>query len=76
MGPALRSALLLLLACVAGAALLRPAELEQQQQEDLLSAQFRRTATGGVMQSALTLLTLAAFAGNFSFAVYVFWLSK
>eukprot|EP00981_Chlorochromonas_danica_P009592 scaffold2755_cov194-Ochromonas_danica.AAC.5 len=35
-----------------------------------------RTATGGIVHSAIVLLTLFAFAGNAAFLVYVFWLSK
>jgi hypothetical protein len=36
----------------------------------------KRTATSVIGNSALAVLSLVAFVGNFSFAVYVFWLSK
>jgi hypothetical protein len=38
--------------------------------------QYKRTATGGVVNSSLTLLTLVAFIGNFAFTVIIFWISK
>lgn len=37
---------------------------------------YKRTATGGVINTVLTILTMIAFFGNLSFAVYVFWLSR
>lgn len=35
-----------------------------------------RTATGGVINTLLSFLTLLAFIGNGAFMVYSFWLSK
>jgi hypothetical protein len=35
-----------------------------------------RTATGGVINTLLSFLTLLAFIGNGAFMVYTFWLSK
>jgi len=35
-----------------------------------------RTATGGVINTLLVLLTIVSFIGNAMFLVYVFWLSK
>jgi len=35
-----------------------------------------RTATGGIINTLLVLLTIVSFIGNGIFLVYVFWLSK
>ena len=35
-----------------------------------------RTATGGIINTLLSFLTVIAFIGNGAFMVYTFWLSK
>lgn len=35
-----------------------------------------RTATGGIINTLMVILTIVSFIGNFLFLVYVFWLSK
>ena len=35
-----------------------------------------RTATGGIINTLLSFLTVLAFLGNGAFMVYAFWLSK
>jgi len=44
--------------------------------KDSESESAPRTATGGVINTLLVLLTIVSFIGNAMFLVYVFWLSK
>eukprot|EP01040_Poterioochromonas_malhamensis_P004191 gene4191-4486_t len=52
-------------------------EVEVPEREDLkIESEERRTATGGIVNSIMIVLTVIAFIGNGLFLVYVFWLSK
>lgn len=52
-------------------------EVEVPEREDVkIDSEERRTATGGIVNSIMIVLTVIAFIGNGLFLVYVFWLSK
>lgn len=53
----------------------RDTYLRVKQEEDLSNQHIRR-ATGGIIYTLIMMLTLFAFLGNGAFLVYVFWLSK
>ena len=51
-------------------------EINLNDPEESESTRGIRTATGGIVNTIMIILTCIAFAGNGAFLVYVFWLSK